>query len=496
MNVMFLKKQLFLFLLISCQLSGASVRIYQYSPEVKPSVRYSLKAAGLSVLVMDSPIPAAFAAFETDQAVQIEIECTQDVKWVDVRPLRLGIKPTIKDNKITFTIPAPGKYSVEINGKLDYPLFIFANPKEIKPEKTDPGVIYFEAGKIYKPGVIHPKSNQQIYIEGGAIVIGAIAAQGVENVKVSGYGILDGTFNNQLSDNEMTKMFSSDGGYTVPNKYQRFVEFIDSKNLTFEGVILSNSTTWQVVPINCDSVIIKDLKIVSDNPSDDGIDIVRSRKVMISDCFIRTKDDCIAIKAHLDYPDSVIVDNVSVEKCIFWNAAWGNGLEIGFELQSAEVKNITFSDCDLIHVESGAVFSIHNSDKATVKNVLYKNIRIEDARQKLVDLAIFRSRYCTDGSSDPEYIKRNYLDGAWDGVLKTPENEKAYHAQFRGKIENIRFENISIQGIFPFSIIAGYDENHPVSGVTFINILNNGAKIQSTEDLKLYSEYAKNITIQ
>jgi len=490
------KLSILLVVIISFQVVNASIRVYQYSPEVKPSVRYSLKAGGQPVLVMDSPIPAAFAAFEADEAVPIEIECTQDVKWVDVRPLKSGIKPTIKDNKITFTIPAPGKYSVEINGKLEYPLFIFANPKEIKPEKTNPGVIYFEAGKIYKPGVIHPKSNQQIYIEGGAIVIGAIAAQGVENVKVSGYGILDGTFNNQLSDKEMTKMFSSEGGYVLPDKYQRFVEFIDSKNLDIEGLILCNSTTWQVVPINCENVTIKNLKIVSDNPSDDGIDIVRSRKVKIEDCFIRTKDDCIAIKAHLNYPDSVIVDSVRIEKCIFWNAAWGNGLEIGFELQSAEVKNIAFCDCDIIHVESGAVFSIHNSDKATVKNVLYTNIRIEDARQKLVDLAIFRSRYCTDGSSDPEYIKRNYLDGAWDGVLKTPENEKAYHAQFRGKIENIRFENISIRGIFPFSIIAGYDNDHQVSNVTFTNIINNGAKIKSLEDLKLYSEYAKNIIIQ
>jgi hypothetical protein len=492
---MILKKQLIVLLLIPAQVTSASVRAYNYSPEVKPSVRYSLKAGGQTVLVTDNPIPAAFAAFETDQAVPIEIACTQDVKWVDIRPVRLGIKPVIKDNKILFTIPAAGNYTVEINGKTDYPLFIFANPPEIKPNKSDPNVIYFEAGKIYTPGVIHPKSNQQVYIEGGAIVIGAVAAQGVENVKVSGYGILDGTYNNQLSDNEMTKMFSAGGGHTVPNKYQRFVEFIDSKNLTIEGIILNNSTTWQVVPINCDNVTIRHLKIISDNPSDDGIDVVRSRSVHVTDCFVRTKDDCVAIKAHLDYPDSVIVDNVLVDKCIFWNAAWGNGLEIGFELQSAEVKNITFSDCDIIHVETGAVFSIHNSDKATVKNVLYKNIRVEDARQKLVDLAIFRSRYCTDGSSDPEYLKQNYLEGAWDGVLKVPENEKAYHAQFRGHIENIRFDSIFIQGIFPFSIIAGYDDNHQVKNVTFNNIYVNGQKINSLDDMRLYKEYSEGIFI-
>lgn len=491
-----MKKYMVFVLLALCPVLGATVRTYNYSPEVKPSSRYSLKADGQPVLVIDNPIPASFAAFETDGAVDLEIECTHDVKWVDVRPLKAGIKPKIVAGKIMLSIPAPGNYSIEINGKLNHPLFIFANSKETKPARSNPDVIYFEAGKIHQAGVIRPKSNQQVYIEGGAVVIGAIAATGVENVKVSGHGILDGSFNNQLSNNEMTAMFSAKGGYTVPNKYQRFIEFIDSRNLTIEGLILNNSTTWQVVPINCDNVTIKGLKLVSDNPSDDGIDIVRSRKVRVSDCFVRTKDDCVAIKAHLNYPESVIVDDVLVEKCMFWNAAWGNGLEIGFELQCAEVKNITFRDCDIIHVESGAVFSIHNSDKATVKNILFENIRVEDARHKLVDLAIFRSRYCTDGSSDPEYIKQNYLDGAWDGVLKVPEKDRAYHAQFRGKIENVQFKDISVEGTFPFSIIAGFDQSHQVSNVTFSNITINGNRIKSLDALKLYTENTGKITIQ
>jgi len=476
--------------------SGASVRTYDYPPEVKSSQRYTLKVDGLPVLVMDHPVPASFAAFELDEAAEIEIECTHDVKWVDVRPLKTGIQPKIVDGKIVFTVPAPGNYSIEINGKLDHPLFIFANPKEVKPMRSNADIIFFEAGKIHKPGVICPKSNQQVYVEGGAIVIGAISATGVENVKVSGYGILDGSFNNQMTKQELTTIFSVEGGYTVANKYQRFVEFIDSRNITIEGLILTNSTTWQVVPINCDHITIRGLKIISDNPSDDGIDVVRSRKVRISDCFVRTKDDCVAVKAHLDYPESVIVDDVLIEKCVFWNAAWGNALEIGFELHCDEVKNIIFRDCDIIHVESGAVFSIHNSEKATVKNVFFENIRVEDARQKLADLAIFRSRYCTDGSSDDEYVRENYLAGAWDGVLKVPEQNRAYHAQFRGKIENIHFNDICVEGIFPFSIISGFDEAHKVSNVTFTNITNNGKKINIMEELKLFVEFAGEIIIK
>jgi polygalacturonase len=327
------------------------------------------------------------------------------------------------------------------------------------------------------------------------VVIGAIAATGVENVKVSGHGILDGSLNNPRSTG-IKPMFPAENGYTVTPTYQRFVEFIDSKNITIEGLILTNSTTWQVVPINCENVAIQGLKLISDNPSDDGIDIVRSRKVRVSDCFIRVKDDCVAVKAHLNYPDHVIVDDVLVEKCVFWNAAWGNGLEIGFELLCSEVKNIIFRDCDIIHVESGAVFSIHNSDKAVVKNVLFENIRVEDARQKLFDLAIFRSRYCTDGSRDEEYIRNNYLHGVWDGVLIVPPDKKDYHAQFRGKIENIQFKDIFVEGIFPFSVLVGYDETHNISNVTFTNIVVNGQKINSPEALKLHTEYAEKIIVR
>ena len=473
---------------------------YHYPPELKPSQRFSLKAGNVPVLVMDTLVPVAFAAFETDGPTDIEIECTLDVKWVDVRPLKAGIKPKIDDGKIVFTIPAPGNYSVEMNGKLDYPLFIFANPKEVRPEKSDPNVIFFEAGKIHKPGVIRPKSNQQVYVEGGAVVIGSIAATDVENVKVSGYGILDGSCNNPARlTGGVVSAWLPDQVYTIPDRNSGwFVSFSNSMHITIEGLILINSTHWQVVLVNDDHVHIKGLKIVADNPNDDGIDIVRSRKVHISDCFIRSRDDCIAIKSHRNYPDTVIVDDILVEKCVLWNGVWGNGLEIGFEL-IGDVKNVILRDCDIIHVEkvnSSAVLCIHHADKGTVSNVLYENIRVEDAHHKLFDLAIFRSIWSVDGRQiDPKYPLFP-LVGVWDLVLQVPPEKKEYHAQFRGNIENIHFKDIAVEGRFPFSVIVGYDDSHKVSNVTFTNITHNGKKIQSLDELKLFPEYAENITIK
>jgi hypothetical protein len=125
-------------------------------------------------------------------------------------------------------------------------------------------------------------------------------------------------------------------------------------------------------------------------------------------------DDCIAIKSMGRDEPAADCEDIEVEHCIFWNAAWGNALEIGFEVRSDYVRNIVFSDNDIIHVQMGAVFSIHNSDSATVENVLYKNIRVEDARQKLIDLGIMRSLWSLDGPSTREEQQQQWLLGAWD----------------------------------------------------------------------------------
>jgi polygalacturonase len=59
----------------------------------------------------------------------------------------------------------------------------------------------------------------------------------------------------------------------MKGSYNRFLEFIDCDNVTLDGVTLHNSTTWQVVPINTNNIRINNIKIISDQASDDGIDV-------------------------------------------------------------------------------------------------------------------------------------------------------------------------------------------------------------------------------
>ncbi len=450
-------------------------------PEIKPSAYYMVQANGKNVFVYDSPV-ASYAMFDFEGIAEVTIKARRDVKWVDIRPTSLGIKAEFQDSSIHFSLTTPCKLSIELNGEFsNRPLFLFAGvPENAVPGRNNPDVIWFEGGKVHKPGIIEVKSGQTVYIEGGAVVEGIIHAENASGIKILGRGILDGTTSNEIRGE---------------NRYT-FVHLQNCSNVEIEGIILEDSHSWQIVPINCDDVRIQNVRILSDNNSDDGIDIVRSRNVKIENCFIRTKDDCIAIKTVYDYPPSVNSENIEVTGSVFWNAAWGNGLEIGFELRSEYIRNVAFKNCDVIHVEDGAVFSIHNGDQSVVENIRFENIRVEDARQKLFDVAIFLSRYSVDRPDDPEEITRRYLNGAWDGVLSVTPGNREYHSQYRGYIRDVIFKDISItDGLLPFSLFCGFDEKHQVENVTIDNLVVHGRKITTFEEAKVHQEFTKNIKI-
>ncbi|MES1196274.1 MAG: glycosyl hydrolase family 28 protein [Steroidobacter sp.] len=470
-------------ILFLCPLIGEAQNVISAKPaaEIPRSTHYQLTVNDTDIFVYQAPT-AAYGMFDMGSPVTVRIKANRDVKWVDIRPKSLRIKPTWgNDSTITFKLDKPAKLSIELNGQLTMPLYIFAGaPEKDKPSRNDKNVIFFEAGKVHAIGLLTIHSDQTVYIEAGAVVRGAIRAANAQHIRVTGRGILDGAGNNR-KDN--------------PNRPSHFLSFVDCTDVEVEGVTLHNGTTWQVVPVHCNEVRIRNINIISDNPSDDGIDVARSRNVTIENCFIRTKDDCIAIKANFDYPPEEIVENVRVENCVFWNALWGNALEIGFELRAKEVKNISFVNCDIIHVEAGAAISIHNADQSVVHHVLFDNIRIEDARHKLFDVAILLSRYSVDGPKDEAEVKRRYLVGAWDGVMQVPAEKLAYHAAYRGWIKDVTFRNIYVEGIFPFSIFYGFNEAHPVENITIENLVVNGTPIKTTENSRIYQHHTVNLTL-
>jgi hypothetical protein len=289
-----------------------------------------------------------------------------------------------------------------------------------------------------------------------------------------------------------------------PKDAVRAMSFLRCRDVEIDGPLVVGSRTWTIVPQLSSDVRIRNLKVVSWDFGSDGIDLVSTSRVRIERVFLKANDDNIVVKtwdraeeypSHGNVGSGPDVSDIHVRDAVLWNMPWGNALEIGFELRATRVGDIVFEDVDVIRCERGAVMSIHNGDFATVERVRFENVRVEDARHKLVDVAVFLSRYSVDAPASEEEWRRQYLHGAWDGVLRVDPERKAQYAAKRGRIRDVVFRNVSVvDGPVPFSIVAGYDEAHAVDGVRIEKLSIHGRPVESAEDGRFWVEQARGVT--
>ncbi len=434
---------------------------------------------GQTQFVHNSQI-AAFTTFSFSGKVQVTITPRKAFTRVDIRPKSRDIAATVEDGTIRFELGRPCQLSIELDGDIKRPLFVFANPPEKKtPKPDDKRVRYFGPGQVYDAGEIVLKSNETLYIAGGAVVRGRVRAENAKNVRVRGYGILDGSHRDYKTQS---------------------LKFSGCTNVELNGIVILNSYGWTVVPLKCDNVKIENVKIVGWRDNDDGVDIVGCHNLAVVDSFLRTKDDCIAVKASPGYFEGGesglrSVRNVAVANSVLWNAEWGNAMEIGFELQTDSVSGVIFKDCDIIHVERGGTFTIHNGDWATVENIRFEDIRVEDSRDKLIEFRIGLSIY--SGDCPQEYHRQNPNRkrsplGQW---MPVADDELSTYAAKRGRIRNVHFKNIEVTGAkSPVSFLIGYDnDEHSVQNVRIENLKINGQLVSSPEEGHFTIEHAKEI---
>lgn len=461
-------------------LAAASARVVTYSAPkgIDAAPDFHVSVDGRELFVYNSKA-AAFASFSFEGKVCISIVPSKQCKHVDIRPLSCGIRPSVVDNTITFDLNKPANLSVELNRDIKRPLFLFASPPEKNvPRPGQPGVRCFAGGTIHEVGEITLADNETLYIAGGAIVRGTVRAKHAKNVRIAGRGILDAT--------------------SFPKKTS-LVRFTDCDNVEIEGIIAFNGWGWTLVPTTSRNVRFDNVKVIGWRDNDDGIDIVGCNNLTVDNCFLRTKDDCLAIKASPAYfkeTESGLRDvhDVEVLNTVFWNAEWGNAIEIGFELQTSAVRDILFKNCDIIHVERGGVFTIHNGDFATVENIRYEDIRAEDVRDKLLDFHVGLSIYSAD--CPWEYHRKNPQrkrnpGGPW---MSFTGKKFLDFAAKRGCIHHVSFHNIDVMSQTPPpSYLVGYDEKHGVEDVVFENFRIHGKPIRNTAEGNIAVKHASGI---
>ncbi|MBP9903003.1 MAG: right-handed parallel beta-helix repeat-containing protein, partial [Verrucomicrobia bacterium] len=293
---------------------------------------------------LDQTELAGFAHWEMARPVKVEVIAKRPFKNVVVRPGSRAIHPTVRGQRITFTLAKPGQVTVELDGP-HHALHLFADPPEIDaPEPDRAGVRYFGPGS-HRPGKIQLKSDETLYVAGGAVVYTAIEARGATNVSILGRGVID------------TSEYERDQGGGC-------IRLTDCSNVKIDGVILRDPDVWCLSAFGCRNLEIANVKLIGLwRYNADGIDLCNSQEVVVRNSFVRAFDDAIVLKG-IKGLDQRPVRNVRVHDNVIW-CDWGRGLEIGAETAAPEFADIQFRDCDIIRTTHIAM-DIQCGDRAVV----------------------------------------------------------------------------------------------------------------------------------
>ena len=279
------------------------------------------------------------------------------------------------------------------------------------------GTVYVAPG-TYLTGTIVLKSNVTFYLESGATILGSkdladykplaneagpklkgdanakhlIFARDAENLTICGNGHVNGQGPAFWVPSERKVPPPEDAWKDVAtydwkplDRASPMVELFNCRNARVEDVTFENASGWTFRPIECDTLVIRGLKIRNPviGPNTDGIDLTCCRNVSISDCDIATGDDAICLKSEGPYGVMGLSRNITITNCVLTCCC--NGLKFGTATRGG-YENIAFTN-SVIHnddvplnarVISG--IAIEMVDGGWVDGVVISNVRMQRVR--------------------------------------------------------------------------------------------------------------------
>ncbi|WP_316826523.1 glycoside hydrolase family 28 protein [Pedobacter miscanthi] len=152
------------------------------------------------------------------------------------------------------------------------------------------------------------------------------------------------------------------------------------KKVLLEGVTFQNSPAWNLHPLLCEDLTLRNLQVK--NPwfaqNGDGVDVESCKNVLIEGSTFDVGDDGICIKSGRDEAGrkrGVATENVIVRNNIVYHAH--GGFVIGSEM-SGGAKNIWVYDCSFIGTDIGLRFKTTRGRGGVVENIYINNINMID----------------------------------------------------------------------------------------------------------------------
>jgi hypothetical protein len=214
----------------------------------------------------------------------------------------------------------------------------------------------------------------------------------LEDISIGGRGTIDGQQKYFWADDtlESTKWLhkmmqikaggstrrSYPAGHPTQQDYPHLLWLGECNNVRITGLSWLHSPSWSFALFACSRVVIDGIYIytsLKDGVWADGIDIVSSHDISISNSRIETGDDCIAIVCGIpewgpDYP----TENITITNCRFSSASAGIKFTEG---NSNLVQHVVISNCVIFDCNRGITLQIATG--GTIRDVVVSNLTID-----------------------------------------------------------------------------------------------------------------------
>lgn len=248
------------------------------------------------------------------------------------------------------------------------------------------------------------------------------------------------------------------------------VNFIHCNTVLIEDLTIKNSPFWVIHPIFCENVIVRGVEVNSHGPNSDGCDPESCKNVLIENCVFDTGDDCIAIKSGRNNDGrkwNIPSEDIVVRNCKMKDGH--GGVVIGSEI-SGGYRNLFVENCEMDspHLARAIRIKTSNCRGGTIENIFVRNITVGEVSEAVVRIKLTYEPNEVCNRSFPPVVhnvqienitsqKSRYgviIDGLESGinVYDIFINDSQFNNVrndgnlFTGKMENVRFSNLRING--------------------------------------------------
>jgi polygalacturonase len=247
----------------------------------------------------------------------------------------------------------------------------------------------------------------------------------------------------------------------------QFIQPYRCTNVLIEGVTIRNSPMWEINPVLCRNVTVRNVKISSHGPNNDGCDPESSTDVLIDSCEFDTGDDCIAIKSGRNRDGrrvGVPSQNIIVRNCQMKDGH--GGVTIGSEA-SGDVHNVFVENCrmDSPHLNVALRIKTNSFRGGKIENIFMRKCTVGQVAGAVLDVDLFYEE--GEGGAFTPLVRNIVMEDVTCGKSKVAVSLKGYKS---APVRDITLDRCAFEHVEKENIIQN------VTGLKLNDVTINGRK--------------------